>query len=508
MAKIPEPIASFRTTITNSITSTDTTIVIDSVTDDDGNSMDAKVLGFVIDKGTSSEEFIIGTVDSANTRLTSVTRGVSVTDGSSSVTALKSSHRKKASIEISDHPYVVRIARALNGTDGIDPSYRPKLSTDTDATADAEFVTRGEMNRTVGGSITTSRVLVTATAGETVAAGNLCYMDSTTNNEWMLCDADTAGTVDNRLLGIAQGAGTNGVEVSGGMLLMGLDSNQTGMTAGDVMYAGNTAGGISSSAGTTEVTVGIAHSATELFFSPRFNQQITEAQQDMLDTLTAAAVDKLVAITSSAAELNTLDGYTGDVNDLNEMETFFGATDITGAEAEALTDGSVVDETRHSHENLLASSIATVLTADTSEQTVATYTLPAGQLGTKHGVRIKLHAVYTAADNGDNVTYRFKLGGTTVDDYAVTGSGAVTHSTIIECIILNTSASAQKNVLSGHHYSNLNLSDVIDDTGTSAVDTSGAVAVAVTSQLVQDAGAGGTPAVTIKECTIEYLYAA
>lgn len=332
MSQIPEPIASFKTTITNSITSTDTTIVIDSVTDDDGNSMDAKVLGFVIDKGTSSEEFVIGTVDSANSQLTSVTRGVSVVDGSSSVAGLKSSHRKKASIEISDHPYVVRIARALNGTDGIDPSYRPKLSSDTDATDDKEFVTRGEMNRTVGGDITTSRVLVTATAGETIAAGNLCYMDSTTNNEWMLCDADTAATVDNRLLGIAQGAGTNGNEISGGMLLMGLDSNQTGMTAGDVMYAGNTAGGISSSAGTTEVTIGVAHSATELFFSPRFDQQLTEAHQDLLVTLSG--------ITSSVAELNTLDGYTGDVNDLNEMETFFGLTDMTGTEAETLTDGS------------------------------------------------------------------------------------------------------------------------------------------------------------------------
>lgn len=174
--------------------------------------------------------------------------------------------------------------------------------------------------------------------------------------------------------------------------------------------------------------------------------------------------------------------------------------------SEQLVDGSATN--LHYHKNLLASSINTTLTANTTEQTVATYTMPAGILSTVHGLRIKLHACYTPLDNGDNVTYRFKLGGTTFDDYAITGTGAgALYSVIIECIVLNTAANAQKNVLSGLAIGNLTITDVIDDVATSAVDTSGSIAVAVTSQLVQDAGGGGTPAVTIKECTIEYLFA-
>jgi len=131
------------------------------------------------------------------------------------------------------------------------------------------------------GTLTTINVVVPATAGEAVASGELVYYD-TTDKEWKLCDATTASTVDNVLLGIAQGAGTDGVAITGGVLLRGMDSKQAGMTAGDVMYASDTAGAIVNSAGTVEVAVGIAKSATDLYFNPRFNQQLTEDQQDAL----------------------------------------------------------------------------------------------------------------------------------------------------------------------------------------------------------------------------------
>ena len=131
------------------------------------------------------------------------------------------------------------------------------------------------------GALTTINVIVPATAGETIAAGDLVYYD-TTDKEWKLCDADTAATVENVMLAIAQGSGTDGVAITGGVLMKGVDSNQTGMTSGDIMYASNTAGEIANSAGTNEVAVGIAKSATDLYFNPRFNQQLTENQQDLL----------------------------------------------------------------------------------------------------------------------------------------------------------------------------------------------------------------------------------
>ncbi len=114
-----QPVASFSTTITSKITSTDTTIPIDKTTDDDGNSLDGRILGLCLDKGSATEETIIGTVDAANSRLITVTRGISVNDGTSSVAALKFSHRRKATIENTDHPYLVRVIRALNATDNL-----------------------------------------------------------------------------------------------------------------------------------------------------------------------------------------------------------------------------------------------------------------------------------------------------------------------------------------------------------------------------------------------------
>lgn len=214
----------------------------------------------------------------------------------------------------------------------------PTLDTYEAPTANAQFAAKKYVDDVAaGGTASIDRVLVAATAGETVAAGNLVYNDDT-DNEWKLCDADTATTVEQVELGIAQGAGTNGAAISGGVLTWGLDSNQSGMTKGDVMFAGNTAGAIASSAGTTERAIGKAASATELFFDPYFFHTIKEADKDLLE-----------AITASAAELNKLDGWAGTQANLTEMSSFFDATDISGAEAETLTDGSDADAL-HSHQ--------------------------------------------------------------------------------------------------------------------------------------------------------------
>ena len=132
------------------------------------------------------------------------------------------------------------------------------------------------------GTLTTIDVIVPGKAGTTIAAGKLIYFDDPTNR-WLLCDADFPATVNNVLLGIAQGAGTSGNAITGGVLLQGLDTHQTGLSEGQTYYASNTAGGISSTPGTTTVAVGIGSSvATNLYFAPRFNQQLTQDQFNAL----------------------------------------------------------------------------------------------------------------------------------------------------------------------------------------------------------------------------------
>jgi hypothetical protein len=160
-------------------------------------------------------------------------------------------------------------------------------TTGGDPTSDTELARKAYVDASVaGGSGIPNRVVVAGTAGATIADGDLIYLDDT-DNEWKLCDADTASTVENQFLGIAQGAGTDGNAITNGVLIMGVDDAQSGMTIGDIMYASNTAGDISASAGTKEVTVGFAKSATELYFMPRFNQHLTEDQQDALAPTTA-----------------------------------------------------------------------------------------------------------------------------------------------------------------------------------------------------------------------------
>lgn len=136
-----------------------------------------------------------------------------------------------------------------------------------------------------GGAVSINSVIVAGIAGETVASGNLLYFDLT-DNEWKKTDADTASSVEDVLLGIAQGSGTDGNVITGGVLIDGVDSTQTGMTQGDLMYASNTAGGISSSTGTTERVVGIARTSTELYFNANFYYVVKATQKAALASTT------------------------------------------------------------------------------------------------------------------------------------------------------------------------------------------------------------------------------
>lgn len=120
-----------------------------------------------------------------------------------------------------------------------------------------------------GGAVSTDKVIVLATAGETVVAGNLVYL-KTADGFWWKADASTIATVDKVIFGIAQGAGTASNTITNGVLIHGVDPNQSGMTIGNIMYATNTPGTISSTPGTRKRAIGVAKSATNLYFDPNF----------------------------------------------------------------------------------------------------------------------------------------------------------------------------------------------------------------------------------------------
>ncbi len=166
------------------------------------------------------------------------------------------------------------------------------------ATDGDQLITYAQALAMATGTTAINRVVVAGNAGTTVVAGETLYLDAV-DNEWKKTDADTAATVNNVVKGIAQGAGTDGNPIVSGVLLFGLDSNQIGLTPGAVQYFGNTAGDLSETPGTVEVTAGQAHSATQVIFFPSFNQQLTEDQQDALagNNGTPSATNKYVTQT-------------------------------------------------------------------------------------------------------------------------------------------------------------------------------------------------------------------
>lgn len=352
--------------LANTISSSAMTFKVNNILDWGGNALTSAAFGtyawavFRSVDGTKMEVMRIDPSTIASSSITITKRGLSLLahDYDTEITANKLDwNANETLVELGSNPPQVYNEFARKGdAETIAALWtfavatRPQLATDTNATVDEELITKGELNRTALGTLTTQTLLVPGTAGETVAAGNGVYFD-TTDDEWKLWDADTASTVENVQLGIAQGAGVDGGSISGGVLIRGVDSNQTahGFNNGDIVYASDTAGGISDSPGTTEVTVGIVLDANSIYFFPRFNQQLTEDQKDALagtsgtpsssnkyvtaDDVSAAGVaDKIVRLSGTSlpamdgSNLTNVGASAIKTSDINAGETIDGAT--------------------------------------------------------------------------------------------------------------------------------------------------------------------------------------
>ncbi len=131
-----------------------------------------------------------------------------------------------------------------------------------------------------GGTITTDQLIVVATAGETLTAGESVYLKS--DARWYKTIATDSTTVTNVIIGISQGTGTSGFAITGGVLVEGTDKTQSGLTLGTVYYVSDTPGAISSSPGTISVVLGQAKSTTELYFNTTFRSLPTSSQKDAM----------------------------------------------------------------------------------------------------------------------------------------------------------------------------------------------------------------------------------
>ncbi len=108
-------IAKFQTSLSSGISdsATELTLVSNASSDGDGETLPNGQYGFVLDEENSSREYILGTVDGITVTIDA--RGISVIDGETEKDTNKHSHRKGASIKITDHPILTSMVEAFNG---------------------------------------------------------------------------------------------------------------------------------------------------------------------------------------------------------------------------------------------------------------------------------------------------------------------------------------------------------------------------------------------------------
>ncbi|MES2225001.1 MAG: hypothetical protein V4478_03365 [Patescibacteria group bacterium] len=274
---IPVPVALFETSLASGITSSATSMTLVSGLTKDGTTLNG-TYAFIIDEGTANEEFV--NTDCLNKACTAMTRGLSVVTGTTSVAALTHEHRRGASVKITDSPQLLILSRILNGNSTIP---NPLSYTSGTGPVSGSDLTDKEYVLSVvnGGPVTYNQVIVAGTAGETVSAGNLLYL-KTSDGRWYKTSASTASTLQSAQLAIAEGAGTLGNAITNGVLINGVDTNNTG-TAGALAYASNTSGAISGTTGTTERVIGqYIVSSGGLYFNPNFYYTLTKDQKDAI----------------------------------------------------------------------------------------------------------------------------------------------------------------------------------------------------------------------------------
>lgn len=328
---IPVPVASFRTTLTQRLAAADTTAYIDTTTDDAGNDLDGRVLAVTIEKGTSTEETILGTVDTATSSMTSLTRNLDVSDGTTAGTGLD--HRKKSTVEVTAFPYLTLAVKALNGSKTLDPATpmayasAPTFTPGSNQLATIAYADALAIAGSPDSSESTKGIVEMATAAESQAGTDA----GSTTAPLVVTPFDIGANQQNQAHNYAADSG------AADAYAITLAPVPAAYAAGQrfVFKAANACTGAS----TLNVnSLGVKTIKKEV------NGSVTDLANN--DIIVGSIVE--VIYDGTYFRLMNTPATTLDAGTSYETQQFFGATDITGAEAETLTDGSPADDL-HEH---------------------------------------------------------------------------------------------------------------------------------------------------------------
>lgn len=259
--ELPQAVALFETSLASPMTADATSMTLTSNSVRGGGSVSGYNC-FTIDEGSAQAEFVCGTA--SGTAVTGLTRGISPADGITEDADLKFSHRRGASVKITDFPIIQLLRAQSNGEGTFENVIRyasDVIPSGADDLADVGYV----LSVVNGGAVTFDRLVVAGRAGETVATGTLVYFNRT-DQEWYKVSSTNTATYQNKSIGLTQGNGTNGNSIGGGgILLKGRSTVNTGLTAGSVYYA-STSGAIATTS--SSFPIGETDSTSVLYFDP------------------------------------------------------------------------------------------------------------------------------------------------------------------------------------------------------------------------------------------------
>lgn len=307
--------------------------------------------------------------------------------------------------------------------------------------ASSSVASKGYVDQVALGSPTVDRLIVAGTAGETVSQGQVLYYNRF-EGEWRKADADLASTSVNVLLGVAQGVGTDGVSISGGVMIQGLDPYQGSMTAGQRIYLSGTAGATSTSPGTFEKQLGVARNSTTLYFDPALMQNALYSQ-------TASTTDLIVSRNATSTHATTTSLSINGVS-------YQWPTTQNASSSALSTDGSGLLSWAQPPARILVQDGTSYTTTSNATTTVYTYKIPAGTIPVTGGIKIEAMG-YTAVTGNSVMGAQIQFGtGLASSTIAEQSNSTQSNFTPFQVWINNTnSASAQFTVFSAFNSNTL-----------------------------------------------------
>lgn len=341
-ATIPTIVALFETSLASSVTSTGTSMTLVTGTDKQGNALSG-TYGFIIDEGSASEEFVL--CSATGTALSGCTRGISVTDGKTAVTALQKTHRRGASIKITNYPQLAILSRILNASESIPnkiyyPSAQDFSLASSSVLVDKNYVDSGILagctnaSTTVKGcyeSATLAEILASTATGGTGAALVVTadyFTASSSANKVVV--TNPSGYIDSSFLNISSGleaTGNNAISVkvvSGG----GLTAAAEGLkfTASKSFGGTGADGALNITTGNTAVSAGNQRTLVKNYTS------ISISAGASLSFSNPAPAGTLIVLKSQGACT-----ISGEI-DVRLMGAAGGATSADGSEANFIID--------------------------------------------------------------------------------------------------------------------------------------------------------------------------